>query len=265
MDRDIGIVIPAFEPDPERIGTYIDAIHTELAPSQIHVELDVPSQAVLQSLENSPATVRCASSRRGKGAAITAGFEHLDTAVRAFVDADGSTPPSSLEAVITPVLEETATLAIGSRRHPQSNVQLHQTRIRRRLGDLFVQVARLMLPISLYDYQCGAKAIDQQLWASVRNEITSPGFAWDIELIAIAAALDATIAEVPITWADRSGSTVPILGTATEFAMGLLRARHRAQCLQGNRVRQRLDRFVSSQPLIVRDELRSHDVFSEGQ
>lgn len=257
MGDGVGIVIPAYRPDPERLRRYIQRISRELAPERIHVELDVPSDAVVSALESAPATISVADTRRGKGAAITAGFDAVGTPVLAFVDADGSTPADSLSAVLEPVRNGSANLAVGSRRHPDANVTMHQTLFRRRLGDIFVRIARFVLPVRLYDYQCGAKAIDRETWAAVREELVSPGFAWDIELVALSAALDAEIVEIPITWEDRPGSTVPMFGTSSEFAAGLLRARHSAKRLRGDRLHSTIARLVPAGPALVERRDRS--------
>lgn len=260
MADGVGVVIPAYRPDSERLAQYVESLHASLAPERLLVELDAPSRAVLAALEGSPATVRVSEDRRGKGAAITAGFDHLDTPILAFTDADGSTPADSLEAVIAAVREGRAELSVGSRRLPEARVLGHQTRVRRHLGDLFARLARRTLPVALSDYQCGAKAIDRHTWASVRRELVSPGFAWDIELIALAHARGARIVEVPIVWEDRPGTTVPVIGTTSAFARALLRAYHRDKCLRGSHWHRRLDRTLGEPtPLIRREDVRSHE------
>lgn len=251
MDYDLGIVIPAYDPDPDRLISYLVDLDRHIQPAQLHVELDTPSTGTMEALSDSPASFNTAHSRRGKGAAITAGFDYLETDILAFVDADGSTPPESLEAVVEPIQTGDADLSVGSRRHPDANVTRHQTRIRRRLGDGFVSVAQLVLPVHLYDYQCGAKAITSSLWEEIREELVSPGFAWDIEFVTIGAVLGNRLVEVPITWEDQAGTTVPVLGTTSAFVIALLRARHRAACLENNRCHLRLSRMCGSSGSIV--------------
>jgi len=231
MARSIGIVIPAYSPDPEVISTYVRVIEDELAPAAIRIELDDPDPGVTRRLESLPATVAVSEARRGKGVAITAGFEALETDVLAFADADGSTPADALGAVLDPVRSGDADLAAGSRRHPDATVTTHQTYARRWLGNAFALLARTLLSVPLHDFQCGAKAIDAEAWASVRNHIYEPGFAWDLELIAVADALGYRIREVPIEWEDRPGSTVSPVRTPVAMAVALLVVRHRARRL----------------------------------
>ncbi|MDS0222151.1 glycosyltransferase [Haloarcula sp. S1AR25-5A] len=232
MSRSVGVVLPAYRPDTDQLGTYIAAINDALAPQTIVVELDAPRDGVPESLRSLPVEVHTVPYRRGKGAAITAGFERLDTDVLAFVDADGSTPVGSLEQILDPVINGRTDLAVGSRRHPDATIASHQTFARRFLGDGFAWLAGQLLDARLYDYQCGAKAIDAAAWERVRDHLYEPGFAWDVELIAITAALDLCIEEVPIEWEDKPGSTVSPIRTSIDLLQALLTARHRAKQLR---------------------------------
>ncbi|WP_129114905.1 glycosyltransferase [Halegenticoccus tardaugens] len=232
MDRSVGIVIPAYRPDADVLAAYVREIAERLRPDEIRVELDAPTPTEVDELATLPATVSTAPRRRGKGAAVTAGFEALDADVLAFVDADGSTPVDSIDDVLAPVRAGEAELSVGSRRHPDARVASHQTFARRYLGDCFARLGRLLLDAKLYDYQCGAKAIARDAWTTVRRHLYEPGFAWDVELVAVAAALDARVVEVPVRWEDRPGSTVSPIRSSLRLGRGLLSARHRAKLLR---------------------------------
>jgi hypothetical protein len=223
----VGVVVPAFRPDPDRLADTLAAISEALDPAALRVELDVPESSVADRLREGPATVNVADERRGKGAAITAGFEALASGVDrlAFADADGSVPAADLARIVDAL--DDADLAVGSRRHPEATVATHQTALRRRLGDAFAWSARRFLEPPLHDYQCGAKAVRSDCWSAVRRHLYEPGFAWDLELIATTAALDGTVAEVPVTWRDQAGSTVDTVDTTVELARALVAVRRR--------------------------------------
>jgi hypothetical protein len=289
MTRSIGVVIPAYQPDPERLTSYLRRLDSQVTPSPavLRIELDAPCSSLLNQLYSrlsdmtftASIEIAIADTRRGKGAAITAGFERLcgctnTTAnsttttvtnntdmtertsadsehtkqtnvtvnlttsppastidILAFVDADGSTPASSFEAVLRAVIDDDADVAAGSRRHPSADVAAHQTLGRRYLGDGFAWLARRFLDEQLYDYQCGAKAITTDAWQAVRSHIYASGFAWDIELLAISGGLEYQIAEVPVRWKDQPGSTVSPFRTALRLGHVLMTARHRARAL----------------------------------
>ena len=202
----------------------------------MRIEVDDPREAVAAALADLPATVNVSPYRRGKGAAVTAGFEALETDVLAFADADGSTPPGELARVVAAVTDGDADLAVGSRRHPEAEITSHQTLARRFLGDGFAWLARRLLDADLYDYQCGAKAIRRPAWTAVREHLYEPGFAWDVELVAMAGALELAIAEVPITWEDMPGSTVSPVRDSVRLGRALLVSRHRAKQIRNSRV-----------------------------
>jgi glycosyltransferase involved in cell wall biosynthesis len=256
MSRSVGVVIPAYHPDVDRLGAYVRALHDAVAPEAIRVELDAAEPAVRDRIADLPVTLHEASARRGKGAAITAGFEALSTDVLAFADADGSTPASSLADVIDPVVDGAADFAAGSRRRPDATVESHQTVARRYLGDGFAWLARRLLDVHLHDYQCGAKALTHDAWGRVRPHLHEPGFAWDIELIAVADAVGCRIVEVPVVWEDRPESTVSPVRTTLRLARGLLVSRHRARLLRNDRLHALIDRPRESTPALVEREHR---------
>ncbi len=251
MTRTVGVVIPAFRPEPDVLAGYVEQLRDRISPERVRIELDDPDPEVVAALEGCPATVALAAGRRGKGAAITAGFEALDTDVLAFADADGSTPAASVADVVARVETGEAALSVGSRRHPDAEVRGHQTFARRRLGDAFAWVARRLLPVALYDYQCGAKAIDRTAWTDVRTHLREPGFAWDVELVALVDALGHRIVEVPVIWEDAERSTVSPVETTVELGVALVRARHRAASLRGDRVHAAIARRRRQPPSVL--------------
>jgi hypothetical protein len=244
-------VVPAYRPDVGVLADYLVALEERLSPETIRVELDAPQPGVADRLADGPATVHVSERRRGKGAAITHGFEQLGTDVLAFTDADGSTPADSVAEVIAPVSDGEAALAVGSRRHPEADIVSHQTFVRRRLGDAFAAVARGLIDVRLYDYQCGAKAISADAWRQVRGSLYEPGFAWDVELIAMAGSLDLPVVEVPIVWEDQPGSTVSTVGTSLALARTLLVARHRAKLQADDPLHATIDRYLAPRRALV--------------
>lgn len=254
MSQSLGIVIPAYRPDLDELIPYVYDLDKQLKPSKIQIELDSPSEGVVEQLSDLPATVSTVPYRRGKGAAITAGFEDMKTDILAFVDADGATPASEMALVVDGINEYKADIITGSRRHPDANVVTHQTFTRRRLGDAFAWLARRMLPIKLYDYQCGAKAITADSWELLRVHLYESGFAWDIELITMADALDLNVVEVPIKWYDRSDSTVSTVQTPVELAHALFTIHNRAKQLNNSRLHSALATWRESSETIVEKE-----------
>jgi len=225
----VGVVVPAYRPDSDVLTGYLDRLAERLEPATLRVELDAPTDATRERLAATPATVAVSEDRRGKGRAITDGFDSLGTDVLAFADADGSTPAPELRRVVGAVTDGSADLTVGSRRHPDATVETDQSPGRSAMGDGFAWLARRLLDVSLYDYQCGAKALTAGTWQQIRKSLTEDGFAWDIELVALAGAADLQVTEVPITWQDHPESTVPPVRTAVELGGALVCTAYRTR------------------------------------
>lgn len=220
-----GIVVPAYHPDVSVLLEHIRGLRRTVDPETIVVALDDPRPGVPARVRESGATVDVSPTRRGKGTAISQGFDRLDTPWLAFSDADGSTPATSVADVVAAL--DDADIAVGSRRHPDAVVETHQSHLRRYLGDAFAAAAARVLAVDLHDFQCGAKAMTATTWRHVRPHIRESGFGWDIEVLAVADSLDCSIVEVPVRWRDRPRSSVPPVRTAVELARVVVSARRR--------------------------------------
>lgn len=252
-NRSLGVVIPAYQPDTELLERYVDRIDDRLAPETILVELDAPESETVSELQSLPVVINTVPHRRGKGAAITAGFERLETDLLLFADADGSTPVDSLADIVAPVRNDRAALAVGSRRHPEADVNDEQSALRQTLGDGFSWLASTLLSVTLHDYQCGAKAIDADAWERLHAHLYEAGFAWDVEVIAMAGAFELPVAEVPVKWEDRPGSTVDPVADSARMFRALVTSRHRAKQLSDDRLHSAIAaRKAEPTPLIER-------------
>ncbi|MXR51725.1 glycosyltransferase [Halovenus sp. WSH3] len=218
MSGSLGFVIPAYRPDVELLTAYIEDVRDLLSPATVRVEIDAPADSTVAQISSVADEVNASQRRRGKGRAITDGFDALSTDVLAFADADGSVPARSMKTVVDRVQEGTAAVSIGSRRHPDAQIHSHQTIGRRMLGDAFAFVARNLLTTACYDYQCGAKAVRADAWAEIREHCHEEGFAWDLEFVSVAGSLGYGISEVPVEWDDRPDSTVHPFWTTVELA-----------------------------------------------
>jgi len=134
VTNSIGVVIPAYKPDMPVLESYIEQIRSSLSPETIRIEFDAPLQDDIDHFENEIVEIGVSQQRRGKGAAIMAGFDALETDIYLFADADGSVPATSLADIIQPIIDESADVSIGSRRHPSSDIVTHQTVFRRFWG-----------------------------------------------------------------------------------------------------------------------------------
>lgn len=203
----VGIVIPALNPRCKRLLEYIEDINSQINPDEMIVELDATDNKVYKMLDGAKVRVNTSNFRRGKGLSITSGFEKLNTDILSFVDSDGSTSVSSLQDIIQNV-ERNSTMCIGSRNLDKSKITEPRPYHRRLLSDVFNHLASSILCTQISDYQCGAKAITREIWIDVRNEITTRGFGWDIDLISSVARNEYMIEELSVEWEHKKGTSV---------------------------------------------------------
>ncbi len=152
---------------------------------------------------------------QGKGAAVKLG---VDTAVGEYImymDADNATPISEIEK-FWPALESGIEVVIGDR-YMDSTHQAKQPWYRTILSRGSNLLIQTVLVPHINDTQAGFKAFKGSAVKEIFRHITIHGFAFDMELLAIALKLSYRIKAVPISRNQTGGSTVP----ATAFIQSL--------------------------------------------
>jgi len=144
----------------------------------------------------------------GKGAAVRAGVAHARGRSIVFMDADLATDLRDLPALLDAL--DTADLAIGSRVIPGATVE-GSTSARERMGRQFNRVARLVTGIDVRDTQCGFKAFRAPVAQLLFHLGVVDGFAFDVEILALARRMGYRIAEVPVHWRAVAGRRVDVM------------------------------------------------------
>ena len=162
----------------------------------------------------------------GKGGAVLEGFRRAAGERVIFADADGATGSTSLVQLVA-ALDE-CDIAIGSRRLPGSLLLQTQPLNRRLLGRMFRTVVRRWLALPFADTQCGAKALRTEVARSIGERVTETRWTFDVDLLVNAAALGASVTEVPVEWTDQPGSKLAVLPTMLDVAASLRRIKHSA-------------------------------------
>jgi dolichyl-phosphate beta-glucosyltransferase len=150
--------------------------------------------------------LRCA--HPGKGLAVRTGLLATQAPFVGFCDADMATDLSALDTVLG-LLAEGSTLVVGSRGLAASVVTVRHSPVRRGGAAVFRALARQIVPDTT-DTQCGFKFFSGPLARAAAQRLRTPGFAFDIELIAICQRLGATLTEIPVRWRDMPGSTFSV-------------------------------------------------------
>jgi dolichyl-phosphate beta-glucosyltransferase len=142
---------------------------------------------------------------RGKGAAVRMGVLATEGAYVGFCDADLAT---GTEAIIPALayLGAGVNVVIGSRAHPKSEVWARHSVVRRAGAWAFRRSVQRVVP-GIADTQCGFKFFDRATATALFSPLRTTGFVFDVELLARAQRAGAVIAEVPVTWTDKPGSS----------------------------------------------------------
>jgi len=144
---------------------------------------------------------------RGKGFAVRKGLEAARGNLILFSDADFSTPIQELETLMKQ-MSNGFDIVIGSRGLPDSKVDVHQPWFRETIGKSGNLLVRASLPIDFTDTQCGFKLFTKKAAQFLLPRLTIEGFAFDIEILAVAQFHGLRIAEVPVVWRDIPKSKV---------------------------------------------------------
>lgn len=213
----ISIVVPAYN-EARRLLPSLEQIVAFMNGRDADYEVIVVDDGSTDATEETVRR-RCAESprlriesypvNRGKGHAVRHGAERARGDVILFTDADLSTPIAELPRLLT-AIERGADVAIGTRAHPQSDVQVPQPFYRDRAGKLFNVVVRLLLLPRLRDTQCGFKLFRRVTVAPLFREMREEQFAFDVELLYLADRAGLRIAEVPVIWINSPDSRVSV-------------------------------------------------------
>lgn len=230
----LSVVIPAYN-ESARIAPYLASITAYLSRRHVPYEVLVVDDgstdgtaALVEKFGTDEPAVRVIRLARncGKGLAVRTGMLQARGSLRLMADADGATPIQELERLETAV-HDGADLAIGSRllayRDPRYTVLVR--RHRSLLGNLFNRAVRRMGVPGIADTQCGFKLFRATVAQGLFSVARINGYGFDLELLYVAQRRGYRIAEVPINWADQSGSKVRVLRDGPAMFRELLQVR----------------------------------------
>ena len=213
---DLSIVVPAYN-EELRITPTLDRLHAFLSAQQLRYEILVVDDG---SRDGTCAVVETAMTRipnlrlvrqmpnRGKGAAVRRGMLAASGQIRVMCDADCSMPPEQLPRLLAPIIACKAEIAIGSRYAEGAQTDVRQPLYRvlwSRLCNTLIQ--RSLVP-GVRDTQCGFKAFTAEAARDLFRRGKIDGWAFDLEILALARRRGFAIEEVGVEWKDDKRSRV---------------------------------------------------------
>ncbi len=122
----------------------------------------------------------------------------------------------------------TSELVIGSRKLEGDGYEGY-TFIRKLASKAYVVVLRVIAGFKLSDSQCGFKAYTGEAAHKIFAEMETDGFAFDIEVLMIAASLGYRIAEMPVKIINHRESKISVLSDSVKMFGDLLKIRKRVR------------------------------------
>ena len=162
----------------------------------------------------------------GKGAAVRTGMLRARGELRAFSDADLSTPLEELTRLRSR-LGGDCHVAIASRGLPESNIERHQPRRREYAGRTYKLLLRLLVLRGIRDSQCGLKVFTAPAAIRCFGPLRTMRFGFDAEVLLRARREGWSIAEVPVRWRHVEESRVSGGRDAPRMLLDLLALRFR--------------------------------------
>jgi dolichyl-phosphate beta-glucosyltransferase len=212
---DLTVVIPAFN-EEQRLLPTLERLHAHLSAGAMSYEIvvvddgsrDGTREVVAAAAARIPNIVLvCQRPNRGKGAAVRRGMHAARGRIRVMWDADCSMPPEELPRLLAPIVAGRAEIAIGSR-YAEGARTVKQPRYRVMWSRLCNKIVQRWLVPRVLDTQCGFKAFTSGAASNLFGSATIDGWAFDLEILALARRRGLAIEEVGVEWKDDGRSRV---------------------------------------------------------
>jgi len=211
---DLSIVVPAYN-EEHRLPPTLERLHAFLEAQPLRYEIVVVDDGskddtcgVVERCNLSNVRLVRQLPNRGKGAAVRRGMLAARGQIRVMCDADGSMPPEQLPKLLAPILDCKASISIGSRYADGAKTDVKQPFYRVLWSRLANRVIQRSLVPGVRDTQCGFKAFTAEAALDLFRVTRIDGWAFDLEVLALARRRDFAIAEVGVEWKDDKRSRV---------------------------------------------------------
>ena len=132
----------------------------------------------------------------GKGAALRAGYEHSTGRYVMLLDGDLDIHPKQTPYFFEEMVTKSADIVVGSKRHKRSVVQYPWHR--RIVSGCYFTLVKWFVGLPITDTQTGMKLFKREILGYALERMLVKTYAFDLELLSIAASKGAKIVEAPV-------------------------------------------------------------------
>lgn len=215
---DLSVIVPAYN-EANRLSRTLRRFHRYLSEQPFTYEIivvldgctdDTPD--IVRGLEAKLVHLKIIERRvnRGKGFTVKEGILLASGRVRLFADADNSTDIAHFDKM-KPLLDRGDDLVIASRnpRDAAGAQQLvSQVWYKQSIGHLGNLAVQLIAVPGIWDTQCGFKAFRSEVAERIFSQTTLDGWGFDIEVLALARAMNFKVGIIPACWTNDERSHV---------------------------------------------------------
>lgn len=217
-DLYLSVIVPAYN-EAQRLPDTLRRLQEYLSAKpfsyEILVALDGPTDGTREVLKGMASEIKHLrvldrTVNRGKGYTVREGMLQALGRIRLFTDADNSTDIAHFDQM-RPLLDEDYVVVICSRDPRdapgarQAVPQVWYKRLMGNVGNLFIQLVAVK---GIWDTQCGFKAFRDYAAEKIFSQTVIDGWAFDVEVLALARALNYKIGVVPAHWINDARSHV---------------------------------------------------------
>jgi dolichyl-phosphate beta-glucosyltransferase len=230
----LSIVIPAYNEERRlapSLAKILDYVESEQLDAEVLVVDDGSSDATAKIAEDTLAGRRGRvlrnSENSGKGFSVRRGVLGASGRWVLMTDTDLSTPIEEYSRLAAAARDRDLDIVFGSRALPDSNVEVHQNRLRETMGKTFNLLIRALTGLRHKDTQCGFKLMDRTRVKPLFERMVIDRFAFDVELLFLADRFGLKVEEFPVIWRNDPHSRVSVLADPLNMLWDVIRVRWR--------------------------------------
>lgn len=230
MRVNLSVVVPTFN-EERRIAETVRAILAYLPARYPSFEVIVSddgsgdgTRRIVTGLirEGCPITLLAGGDHRGKGHAVRRGVLATSGDLVLVTDADAAIPIQQVERLAAAITRG-SDIVIGSRRLDPSRATVRPPGSREVFGWIFNLLVQATILRGIWDTQCGFKLFRGPVARRLFPRGVIDGFAFDVEILSLAARSGYAIREVPVEWSHVSHSSVRLIHDGASMLRDLTR------------------------------------------